>query len=89
MNFCHSRDILTIDQARPNDACKSDCSDDVWLGKYHKWKVYPFEEAIQCHRETHHPTVYNLPDSFVNAFIELDMTVIIVNSLKYILSYHE
>ncbi|KAL6434108.1 hypothetical protein ACFW04_005922 [Cataglyphis niger] len=56
-----------------NDSKKPDPIDNVWIGKFHKWKIYPFEEAIQNHRETHHPTMYNLPNAPINAFIELDM----------------
>lgn len=43
----------------------------VWLGRYHSWKVYSFEEAIECHRQTHHPTMYNIPNADVEVFIEL------------------
>lgn len=60
----------------PDDSKKSDPLDNVWIGEFHKWKIYPFEEAIQSHRETHHPTMYNLPNAYINAFIELDMQVI-------------
>lgn len=59
-----------------DDSKRSDPIDNVYIGRLHKWKIYPFEEAIQSHRETHHPTMYNLPNASVNAFIELDMQVI-------------
>lgn len=58
-----------------DDSKKPDPLDNVWIGKFHKWKIYPFEEAIQSHRETYHPTMYNLPNAPINAFIELDMQV--------------
>ncbi|KAK0169095.1 hypothetical protein PV327_002841 [Microctonus hyperodae] len=64
---------LSMAVLNPNDSWKVSPIDDVWLGKYHKWKVYPFAEAVECHRETHHPTCYNLPNAFINAYIELDM----------------
>lgn len=31
------------------------------------------EEAIQCHRETNHPTSYDFPNAPVNITIELNM----------------
>lgn len=56
-----------------DDSKKSDPIDNVWLRRFHKWKIYQFEKAIQSHRETHHPTMLNLPTAPINAFIELDM----------------
>ncbi|XP_012228916.1 large ribosomal subunit protein uL1 [Linepithema humile] len=56
-----------------DDSQRTDPIDNVWIGRYHKWKVYSFEEAVQNHRETHHPTMYNLPNAPIKAFIELDM----------------
>ncbi|CAH1399151.1 unnamed protein product [Nezara viridula] len=47
--------------------------DDVWVQRYHKWRIYNFQEAVESHRETHHPQIYNIPDAPLNAFIELDM----------------
>lgn len=29
-------------------------------------------EAIECHRETHHPTMYGLPNAPLNVLIELN-----------------
>ncbi|KAG8239526.1 hypothetical protein J437_LFUL019216 [Ladona fulva] len=58
---------------RIDDSWKRDPTDDVYLGKFYKWKVYSFAEALQCHRESHHPTVYNLPSAPLNVTIELDM----------------
>lgn len=31
-------------------------------------------EAIEMHRETHHPTQIGIPDAFITAYIELDMS---------------
>ncbi|XP_029661895.1 uncharacterized protein LOC115234732 [Formica exsecta] len=56
-----------------DDSKKPDPIDNVWIGQFHKWKIYSLEEAIQNHRETHHPTMYNLPNAPIKAFIELDM----------------
>ncbi|CAL1680077.1 unnamed protein product [Lasius platythorax] len=67
------RNKIKEEQIILDDSKKSDPVDDVWIGKFHKWKIYPLEEAIQNHRETHHPTMFNLPNAPINAFIELDM----------------
>jgi hypothetical protein len=58
---------------RIDDSLKPDPVDNVWLSKYYKWPVYSFEDAVQCHRETHHPTVYNRPDERLFVNLELDM----------------
>ncbi|XP_050303730.1 39S ribosomal protein L1, mitochondrial [Anthonomus grandis grandis] len=63
--------------ARPikkfDDSWKRDPIDDVFAMKYYKWIVYPFAEAIKCHRQTHHPTMYNMPNAPLNVTIELNM----------------
>ncbi|KAL0104598.1 hypothetical protein PUN28_017386 [Cardiocondyla obscurior] len=56
-----------------DDSKKPDPEDNVWICERHKLKIYSFEEAIQSHRETHHPTIYNMPNAPISAFIELDM----------------
>lgn len=48
-------------------------TDNVWIGKYYRWRVYSVAEAIQCHRETHHPTMFGCPDAPLIARIELYM----------------
>lgn len=63
------KDIILDDSKKPEPI------DNVWISKLHKWKIHSFEEAVQNHRETHHPTIYNLPNALINAFIELDMQV--------------
>lgn len=60
--------------------------DNVWISKFCKWKIYSFEEAVQCHRETHHPTMYNLPNAQIKALIELDLQV--KKKKKLIFSFH-
>ncbi|KOX74520.1 39S ribosomal protein L1, mitochondrial [Melipona quadrifasciata] len=47
--------------------------DNVYIIKYHPQPVYSLKEAIEYHRETHHPTMLNKPNAIVNAFIELNM----------------
>lgn len=49
-------------------------SDDVWVQKFYRWKVYSVEDAVQCFRETYHPEIFNVPDAHLRVFIELDMT---------------
>lgn len=48
-------------------------TDNVWIGKYYQWRVYSVAEAIQCHRETHHPTMFGCPNAELFARIELNM----------------
>lgn len=56
-----------------DDSMKKDPIDDVFVAKYYKWTVYPFSEAVQCHKETHHPEMYNKPDANLHVTIELNM----------------
>lgn len=49
--------------------------DDVWPFKYYQWKVYSAAEAINCFKESHHPTMFNLPNSLLNVSIELNMAL--------------
>ncbi|OAD56784.1 39S ribosomal protein L1, mitochondrial [Eufriesea mexicana] len=56
-----------------DDSWKSKTIDNVWIAKYHQKPVYSLKEAIQFHRETHHPTMCNKPDAAVIAFIDLNM----------------
>ncbi|XP_012339683.1 uncharacterized protein LOC100871180 isoform X1 [Apis florea] len=56
-----------------DDSWKWKAIDNVWIVKYHQRPIYSLQEAIECHRETHHPTMYNKPNAIVNAFVELDM----------------
>ncbi|XP_019563891.3 large ribosomal subunit protein uL1 [Aedes albopictus] len=56
-----------------DDSWKQDPVDNCWVSKYYKWRVYTVEEAIRCHRETHHPTMINLPNAPLMAHIELNM----------------
>nr|CAH7757949.1 unnamed protein product [Callosobruchus chinensis] len=45
-------------QRKVDDSWKPDPIDDVYVAKYFKWIVYPFSEAVQCHKETHHPDIF-------------------------------
>uniref|UniRef100_A0A1Y9HAI6 39S ribosomal protein L1, mitochondrial n=1 Tax=Anopheles farauti TaxID=69004 RepID=A0A1Y9HAI6_9DIPT len=64
---------LNVANKHIDDSWKQDPKDDCWVSKYYKWRVYSVEEAIHCHRETHHPTVYNLPNAPLYAHVELNM----------------
>ncbi|KAH8359666.1 hypothetical protein KR093_008240 [Drosophila rubida] len=56
-----------------DDSWKQVSKDDVYVGRYYRWPVYTVAEAIQCHRETHHPSMYNVPNAALNVEIELNM----------------
>ncbi|XP_064535772.1 large ribosomal subunit protein uL1 [Drosophila montana] len=56
-----------------DDSWKQVPKDDVYVGRYYRWPVYTVAEAIQCHRETHHPSMYNVPNASLNVEIELNM----------------
>nr|CAG4651932.1 EOG090X089S [Triops cancriformis] len=58
---------------RKDDSGKAIAIDDVFNIKHCQPRVFSFEEAVEAHRESMHPTVYNKPDSVLMAFIELDM----------------
>ncbi|XP_075224443.1 mitochondrial ribosomal protein L1 [Lycorma delicatula] len=53
---------------------KTVSSDDVWIARYYRWRLFSFAEAVECHRETHHPTIFNQPEAPLEVLIELDMS---------------
>lgn len=57
----------------PPSTLKELPGDNVYALKYYHWKIFSAIEAIHCHRETHHPTIYNQPDADVMLKIELNM----------------
>jgi hypothetical protein len=61
---------------RIDDSMKPDPLDNVWYSRHYKWPVYSFADAVQCHRETHHPTVYNSPDADLYVNLELDVRAV-------------
>ncbi|XP_054268311.1 39S ribosomal protein L1, mitochondrial-like [Macrosteles quadrilineatus] len=61
---------------------KQIAQDDVFVSRYYAWRVFDFKEAVNCHREIHHPTILNLPDSQVNLLLEMDMTT--AKSTKFV-----
>ncbi|XP_055905393.1 39S ribosomal protein L1, mitochondrial [Eupeodes corollae] len=56
-----------------DDSWKAIPKDNCYVGKYYRWAEYTVAEAIQCHRETHHPSMYNVPNAPLNVEIELNM----------------
>lgn len=56
-----------------DDSWKAIPEDDAYVGKYYRWRVYTVAEAIQCHNETHHPSMYNVPNAPLVAHVELNM----------------
>ncbi|XP_043289468.1 50S ribosomal protein L1 [Venturia canescens] len=66
---------LPINKVRFDDIIKDPVpEDDVWIGKYHRMKTYSLAEAIECHKETHSLEMFGVPNAYVKAMIELDMT---------------
>ncbi|XP_017783589.1 PREDICTED: 50S ribosomal protein L1 [Nicrophorus vespilloides] len=65
--------LLSRPKRKFDDSWKQLPIDNVYPQRYYQWRVYPFQEAILCHRETHHPEVYNKPNSNVHITIELNM----------------
>lgn len=47
--------------------------DNVYIGRQYRYLLYTMSDAIECHRETHHSTMYGLPNSPLNVDIELNM----------------
>lgn len=75
MNFfpIHCRLNSKLENKHIDDSWKQVSSDNVWVGRYYQWRVYSVPEAIACHRETHDPTMYNVPNAPLNVHIELYM----------------
>ncbi|CAG5033679.1 unnamed protein product [Parnassius apollo] len=59
-----------------DDSFKQVSKDDVYPMRYYRWVVYTAEEAVKAHQETHHPTMYNVPDALVYAKIEMNMEAV-------------
>ncbi|XP_045767742.1 50S ribosomal protein L1-like [Maniola jurtina] len=56
-----------------DDSYKQVSKDDVFPMRYYQWVVYTAEDAVRAHQETHHPTMYNDPNAYVYAQVELNM----------------
>jgi large subunit ribosomal protein L1 len=46
--------------------------DDVYFYRKYQHKAWDFAEAVANHRETHHPSVYNVPNAPLNLRIDMD-----------------
>ncbi|CRK92349.1 CLUMA_CG005923, isoform A [Clunio marinus] len=70
-----NRKKLKIDMTNKHidDSWKAIPADDVYVGKYYRWRVYTAPEAIEAHKETHHPSMYNEPNAPLFAHVELNM----------------
>jgi large subunit ribosomal protein L1 len=71
--FSSARLKLDTTNKHVDDSWKAIPEDDAYVGKYYRWRLYTVEEAIQCHRETHHPSMYNVPNAQLIAHVELNM----------------
>ncbi|XP_013164080.1 PREDICTED: 50S ribosomal protein L1 [Papilio xuthus] len=59
-----------------DDSYKRVSNDNVFPMRYYRWVVYTAEDAVKAHQETHHPTMYNLPDALVFAKVEMNMEAV-------------
>ncbi|XP_008559084.1 50S ribosomal protein L1 [Microplitis demolitor] len=66
-------EVIPFNVLFDDDTKKKEAVDDVWIERLFRRKVYSFNEAIECHRDTHQPERYDDPNAFVNAFIEINM----------------
>lgn len=67
------RALQTRKSRKFDDSWKAIPTDDVYVQRYYRWKVYSFIEGVRCHKETHHPDIYNVPDAKLHVTIELNM----------------
>jgi large subunit ribosomal protein L1 len=68
-----SRLKLDTSNKHVDDSWKAIPEDDAYVGKYYRWRLYTVADAIQCHKETHHPSMYNVPNAPLVAHVELNM----------------
>ncbi|KAG8040866.1 hypothetical protein G9C98_001854 [Cotesia typhae] len=66
-------EIIPFNLIYNEDSKKKESIDDVWFESIYKRKIYSFNEAVECHRDTHHPSRYDAPNAFIEAFIEINM----------------
>ncbi|CAH2040850.1 unnamed protein product, partial [Iphiclides podalirius] len=59
-----------------DDSFKQVSKDNVFPMRYYRWVVYTAEDAVKAHQETHHPTMYNMPDALVYARVEMNMQAV-------------
>lgn len=56
-----------------DDSWKAIPTDSAYPVKYYRWRTFTLVEAIQAHRETHDPTMYDVPNAPLNILIEMNM----------------
>jgi large subunit ribosomal protein L1 len=52
---------------------KPEAIDDVFFTRHFMTRPISLAEAVQFHRETNHPSVYNSPEALISMKVELDM----------------
>ena len=52
---------------------KPDAIDDVFVTRHFMTRSVSLADAVQYHRETNHPSIYNNPNGLLNVKVELDM----------------
>lgn len=67
--------------------------DDAYPGRYYRWPLYKVADAIQAHKDTHHPSVYDAMNLPLNVAIEMNMdgeksTRMVANFQKLVMIKH-
>lgn len=52
---------------------KPEAIDDVFITKHFMARAVSLVDAVQFHRETNHPSIYNSPEALISMKVELDM----------------
>nr|CAG4648010.1 EOG090X089S [Moina brachiata]SVE93083.1 EOG090X089S [Moina brachiata] len=65
---------------------KPEAIDDVFVTRHFMTRAISLAEAVQFHRETNHPTVYNNPEALLTMQVELDMKLEKKN--RYLDNFH-
>lgn len=69
----HFRLLASRPTLKVDDSWQPVPNDDVYHVKFYQWELFPFVKALQNHRETHHPDMYNEPKASLKVRIELNM----------------
>lgn len=65
---------------------KPEAIDDVFVTRHFMTRAITLAEAVQFHRETNHPTIYNSPEALLTMQVELDMKLEKKN--RYLDNFH-
>lgn len=52
---------------------KAVATDDAYPGRYYRWPHFRVADAIQFHKETHDPTMYDALNTPLNLSVEMNM----------------